>query len=79
MPSVLHARFHVCGEHEFTYINKDEQILEELTVIKSMLIKLMSGMGTTLRRTKEAWPCLCFPSFSYPLILQVSSLQKLHN
>ena len=53
MPSVHHARLHVCGEHEFTYINKDEQILEELTVIKSMPIKLMSGMGKQLGQLKR--------------------------
>lgn len=71
MPSVLHVHFHVCGEHELTqaltYINKDKQIFKELTVTKSMLIKVMSCMGTRVRTTKEAGPCLCSASFSYPL------------
>lgn len=83
MPSVLHVHFHVCGEHEltqtFTYINKDKQIFKELTVTKSMLIKLMSYMGTAVKTTKGAGPCLGSASLSYPLILQVSSRQKLHN
>lgn len=82
MPSVLHVHFHVCGEHELTqaltYINKDKQIFKELTVTKSMLIKLMSYMGTAVKTTKGAGHAGS-ASLSYPLILQVSSRQKLHN